>query len=369
MKIGIITIHYGVNYGSALQAYALTHFLRENNLDAEIIDFIPKRYRIDPYFACNKKNIFIKLIYILVKAPFLYFQRKVFFKFLKLNVPLSRKYKNAKELYKYASYDVYITGSDQVWNKDYNDDTQQLYYLCFAPKNSIKVSISASFGKSSIRNEEDLKQLYEGIKDFYAISVREDAGLEILNNIGIKNAVHLLDPTFLYNKESWVSHFNKKCLINEPYVLVYALDSEESTLINYAKVIASHKGYKVALISFDIRKRNKKNVDYYFHNKSPEYFINLFSNADFIVTNSFHGVAFSINFEKQFIAMSRKAYNSRLESILSLVNLQSRLMPRNNNFNINMAFREIDYDKVNHIIEEQRKKLIDFIIFNLKNKI
>ena len=366
MKVGIITIHYGVNYGSALQAYALTKFLNDKGYEAEIINYIPERYRVLPYFATTKNSLIINTLYIIIRFPFLFLQRKVFSDFIKENIPISKLYKTKDELYNTSNkYDVYITGSDQVWNIDYNGDTQELYYLSFAPKNSIKIACSASFGKASITDKKDIEIIGKTLKDFKAISVREDTGLKILCEAGISNALHTVDPIFLYNKDMWMEQFGFQNLILQPYILIYALDNEEDRLIKYAHRIATTKGYKVALISFDNRRRNKKNVDYCFYNKSPEYFINLFSNAEYIVTNSFHGVAFSINFEKQFIAVSRKAYNTRIESILKMFNLKSRLIERNKDLELDIALREINYSNIHFKIEEQREKLKKFLLDNL----
>lgn len=366
MKIGILTIHYGVNYGSALQAYALSNFLRKNGFNVEVINYIPERYRISPYFPKAKKNWLTNSLFILARFPMIFLRRKVFSDFLKKNVPMSKLYKNIKELYKdNLKYDIYVTGSDQVWNKEYNGKTQDIYYLKFVPENSIKIACSASFGVSRITKKEELLEIYEALKDFKAISVREDSGLKILQKAGIRGAVQVLDPTFLFDKDSWVKHFDLNPLITEPYILVYALDNEEKRLIEFASKIAKLKGYKIALISLDNRRRNKKKVNYSFYNKSPEYFINLFSNADYVVTNSFHGVAFSINFRKQFIALSRKLYNSRLESILNLFDLSSRLTKRENDLDLNIALKEIDYNEIYLRIEEQRRKLEKFLLENI----
>lgn len=367
MKVGIITIHYGRNYGSALQAYALSRFLRENGFDAEIINYIPKRYRITPYLSSSKRNIFLKIVFIIARAPILFLRRKVFSDFIKRNIPLSKSYKTDEELYnENFKYDVFITGSDQVWNKNYNGDTQDLYYLSFTPEDAVKISCAASFGESEITDKKELMKINEALKDFKGISVREDTGLKILYEAGIKDAIHVLDPTFLYNRDSWNKHFKSRRLIQEPYVLIYALDGEEEKLINYSILIAKMKGYKIALISVANKKRNRGNVDYYFYNKSPEYFIELFSNANYIVTNSFHGVAFSINFEKQFIAVSRKLYNSRLESILNMFDLSHRYVNRNSSLDLNTALNKIDYSKIHSLIEEERNILINFLIDNLK---
>jgi len=369
MKVGIITIHYGINYGSALQAYALSKFLNENGFDAEVINFIPKRYRITPYFFSARRNHFLRILLIIARAPRLFLRRKVFSDFLKKNIPLSKLYKTAVELYnENFKYDVFITGSDQVWNKDYNGETQDIYYLKFVSRDTVKISCSASFGKSDITEQKELIEINEALKGFKAISVREDTGLKILYKAGIKDAVHILDPTFLYNINSWNKQFTfKRRLIKEPYILIYALDGEEEKLINYSKLIARKKGYKIVLISIESRKRNRNKVDYFFYNKSPEYFIELFCKADYIVTNSFHGVAFSINFEKQFIAVSRKDYNSRLESLLNMFDLNHRLIDRTSNLDINTAMEEIDYSRIHYLIEEQRNRLRNFLISNLKN--
>jgi len=365
-KIGIITIHYGINYGSVLQTYATTKYLKDKNCIPEVINYIPKRYsrKIIYTMAPKNKNIVYKIIYIIAAFPHRFINRIKFKKFLKNNIKLTKECSEFSVLEKTAEkYDALIAGSDQIWNSDYNKMVDRAYYLDFN-NNSYKYALSGSFGKNQLA-EEEKESTKEKLKNFNYITTRENTGLNICKELGFKNVEQTLDPTFLLNKEEWNKCWNRKLPIkNDKYLLMYVMDSEYEKILNIASRISKEKNLKIYLISF--RKQKDKRIDKSFNIISPELFIKLFYNAEYVVTNSFHGVAFSINFNKQFIAVSREKYNTRLESILELFNLKSRLVDINET---NINFKDIDYKKTCKLIEEERQNLYNCLENNLLKRI
>lgn len=351
MKIGIITIHYGINYGSALQCFALSKYLGITypKCNISVINYIPERYRpLKRYFSTNKSVKGIKkAIYLILSAPNKFRYQLLFDKFLKKNIPLGRKMYSSGQVEKnYTDFDLLITGSDQIWNTDYNGGIDPLYYLTFGNSNTIKISYAASCGKDWF-DENELTKCISLWKQFDEISLREDVTKEAFQSLGFSEAKQVLDPVFLLSQEDW-KKFLPEREIREPYVFIYSLEGDEEKALDIATKIAQEKRIKVAMISYGHIWNNNSRVDYYLRAKDPFQFLSLLENANYVVTNSFHGVAFSIRFRKQFIPIKRKKYNNRLDSILRMVKLEDRLIEKMDN----VSFRKIDYqNQVDKIIK------------------
>ena len=270
---------------------------------------------------------------------------------------MSKRFTNSSDLRSYcSSYDIYIAGSDQIWNSNYNGCVDSVYFLDFAPDNAKKVAYGARFGKSELE-EYEIEDTRRLLKNFSAISVREMQAETIVNKLGYE-AVHVLDPTMLLDKSVWEARFPIKKKM-QPYVLVYALNHEEKELIRLARIIADKYKLKVRLISFSYFGEKSPGLDECLTYQSPDKFIKLMLGAEWIVTNSFHGVAFSINLNKQFIAVKRKLYNSRLESILKTVGLSSRMVQ--NELPIELIEEKIDYTTCNVVLNDLRVKSTSFL--------
>lgn len=347
MKIGIITIHYGFNFGSALQAYALSNFINTQltGVNAKLIKYIPPRYSIyRRYFATNKyKNNIKKMAYLFITMPFKLRNQWIFDRFLDKYIPMTKKINNIYDARNVTGrFDGFITGSDQVWNSDYNEGIDPMYYLEFASATQKKFSYAASCGRDDISSEEwDIIDEY--LKSFSGISLRERNTTKSFRDKGYHNAIQSLDPIFLLNKEEWKKIEKRPHTVISEYVLIYCLDSDEDELIRVAKEIANNRKLKIAIISYS-HVWNRYDVDYIYRNQSPNNFLWLISHASYVVTNSFHGVAFSINLEKQFVAVKRKRYNNRLDSILETMNLLNRYVIQQEYFKMK---DDIDYDKIN----------------------
>lgn len=365
-KVGIISIHYGINFGSALQAYALYHYIREKyNYNVEIINYIPPRYRGRRLYAYNKKknlNGLLRWVYRSLRSVYL---DNLFKNFLRRHVSISPTIFTEEEAAKrYSNYDYLVTGSDQIWNSDYNEGIDRMYYLSFAKNSTRKIAYAASAGKTEFTQSEwdEQKKLLE---DFDGISYREKSLLKIMVDNGIEAGKFVCDPTLLLNKDDWKIIEKKVNGCPNNYLLIYFLDIDDVKMIAIAKKIADNLGLKVVMINGNKRKSDGL-VDFCFNDITPDYFLWLINNAEYVVTNSFHGVAFSINLNKQFAVFRREKYNSRLDSILDEFKLKDRYISKDN---IGNALSTINYDKVNFIKDRfvgNSKEYLDGVLALIK---
>ena len=173
--------------------------------------------------------------------------------------------------------------------------------------------------------------------------------------MGLEAPTHLTDPTLMLDKEEWLKIASPR-LVKEPYLILMLLYNEDNHATEYARKIADEKGLKLVKISWEMKKPPL--VDQLFTHRSPADFLSLFYYADFVVTNSFHGLAFSLNLEKQFVMVPRNEFNSRIESLLRLVGLEDRLI---NEGNISIAKDRIDYSLPNKKIVQERKRVDEFL--------
>lgn len=357
MKADILTIHFGVNYGSALQSYALSRILEQLNIQTEVINYIPLKYGMWNEFSGNKKGKYplavIAAAFIL-KFPSKYKHRKIFEKFLRENLNLTKIYHTNAELKaEPPQSDIYIVGSDQVWNFDYNESGDFTYFFDFLPSASRKISYAASIGKTTLsKNERGCIKKY--LSEFSGVSLREDSSTELLNSMGIPSN-HVLDPTMLLSKYEW-NHFAKRRKHKDSYILIYVMDYLYHDLIEIAEKISKKFGHKIYMVAF--KKIKDKRVDKQFIYADPQEFLGVLLDASYVVTNSFHGVAFSVNFNKQFCAVAKENYNIRIQSLLRMMEIEGHFVSSVNEFDIG---HKIDYSNVNRILTEQRTYSLDYL--------
>jgi len=358
MKIKILTIHFGVNYGSALQAYALSTYLSDIGHNTQVINYIPQRYNAWYNLNIQKGDQYPKIIllaYYLYTMPSRNFQRKIFDSFLKKNIPMTKRYHSPSELKKASlKADLFIVGSDQVWNYDYNTKDDYSYFFDFLDDKQYIVSYAASFGKEKLHQEE-IHTFSKLLSKFKTITVREESGLSIVSECGY-DGKHVLDPVFLLSKKQW-QEFGNDIRVKDKYVLVYVIDNMYEPLVQTAYQIALSRNCKVYVIWFN--KIKDKRVDRWFTYTSPKVFVSLMAQADFVVTNSFHGTAFSIIFERQFYTLSKKNYNTRITSLLDSLRIRNRFIPDPS------AIKPIDggisYGEVTSRLDELKMKSMELL--------
>ncbi len=367
-KIGIISIHYGVNFGSALQAMAMYKYLSgiDSELSIEVINYIPSRFTIKSRLERVFTGGISATIHKLVRFMRFESNNNKYKRYLRKNIVISPPLYSMEDLKtRYENYNLLVAGSDQIWNSDYNQGVDPVYFLQFASIGTQKIAYAASSGKDDY-NEDEWKSITAYLSDFRAISLREKSLVSLFSNRGITDCSFVLDPTFLLSKDEWRKYEKevKKC--PQDYLLIYYLDVEGKDIIRLANRIAKERGLKTVLIMNGQSGKTLKSydVDYIAHNITPDSYIWLFRHASFVVTNSFHGVAFSINMERQFVALRREKYNSRLDSILSTMDLLDRYV-NEDSFEMNDTRRDIDYEVVNKkkaIILNESKAFIDGLL-------
>ncbi|MBD5496299.1 MAG: polysaccharide pyruvyl transferase family protein [Lachnospiraceae bacterium] len=355
MKIGIMTFHRAANYGAVLQAYALQLYLTKMGNELEIMDYrctAIENVHSPLYFLYVKglKNKMKQFLRLPVKLR----KRKMFNDFLDRKIPLSvgAGKRNTKVLLQ-GKYDVVIAGSDQIWNPDLIKG-DMTYLLNFVPEKTVKVSYAASFGIDRL----DVKTmaLYKKYIDrFDKLSVREQQGVAIIKDLCNKEVISTIDPTLLLGKGDWESFVTVPECNN--YILLYMIEYSDK-LIHIAQRLAEKKGKQLLFISDSmLRKRGIK----YVISATPEEWTGLFYHAACVVTNSFHGTAFSINFNKKvIIGLSdlEQNGNTRITSLLDDLAIEYDCED-----SIIDLSKDMNWDSVNVMLDALREDSYRFLQF------
>lgn len=330
MKIKTITCHDVYNHGAALQAYALTKYLRNIGHEAEIINYTPDyllRYNlwlIGPKW--KQKNILIRALYFLAKFPKRVMVRRAkrpFDLFKRRYMRLTAKrYRSCAELKNDPpSADAYIAGSDQIWNTLYVNGRDPAFYLDFAPARSRRIAYAASFSIPEVLPEyrEFVKSMIERL-DF--VSVREASGIDTLRSLGIDKGTHVLDPVFLLDRAQWENIADKH--IQAKYILVYQV-GPNPLIERIATWMRQEKHVRIYAVQ-NHAKTGYADRDYY--PCGPDTFLSLVRGAEAVLSNSFHATAFSILFERPFFVFERtdEDVNSRMLDLLEMSGLNDQLL-------------------------------------------
>lgn len=325
LKIGIVTFHWGTNYGGVLQSFALQSFLERQGFEVEIINFAPRSFR-DSFFRCFRtrklKTIFSNIIN--------YKKEKNIDKFRKERLNLTDRYFSLDEVKENTlSFDCLITGSDQVWNP-YGIQTYGLvYFLPFGGDNTKKMSYAASFGCVDYPKDV-MKKIKPLINKFNAISVRENSALDILSKEGFNDLTLMPDPTLLLDKVDYINLMGPNNLTKTKYSFFYTLQPNQNTM-----------GTIYNGVSKKMKTINTLNIQSSIMG-IEEWLSNIY-NSEFVVTNSFHGVIFSLLLNKNFIVVpiegSLVGMNDRIYTLLDKFNLRNRII---DSYNEETVFQEIN---------------------------
>lgn len=353
-KVGIITYHFALNYGAVLQCFALKEYLVAQGYDVEVLNYVTVNQRKNNEVL--KENNSVKKV--IINFLLLPFKRKNKIKYNKFIIFINNKMNLSKllstkdELIEYIrnkKFDFIISGSDQVWNSKIKDFDEAF----FLPWNleASKLAYAASIGNAT---KDDLQKFCNAINDFNYISIREESSIAVLKNFTNKELISVCDPVMLLSKKEWKSKFQQNNMVKEPYVLCYFLH-KECFKYEYRIVKQISKILKLKIIIINARYSKyslNKNVLF---SVGPDDFLNLFSNASFVCTDSFHGIVFSMIFQKRFIAFAEKenSLDRRREEILKRANLTNRLMYCNKQYDLNKIIES------NSILDSKFEKYIN----------
>lgn len=331
MKIGVITWFRYENFGTALQAVALQMYLKNKGYDVELIDFkipIPKNN-----YPCMKEEIYNvigrlinKVDVIISKKEYMKKNRK-FEDFIKNNCKISKYVESDEDYIKICnSYDCLIIGSDQIWNPNWY---HPFYYANFDEIKTMKISYAPSFGISKIVGSKDAEDIKNALEKIRNISVREDTGISIVEDLTGKRPELVVDPTLLLKRQEW-EVFESKNYQTEKYILCYMLTDNKKHWAAVKKYARLKKIKIVVLPNGGHSLVQSKSV---IRDAGPSDFLALVKNAECVITDSFHALVFSSIYQKKLILFERHdsklsgSGNSRIYNFLNLLNVKEKLLP------------------------------------------
>ncbi|MCR9063528.1 MAG: polysaccharide pyruvyl transferase family protein [Cytophagales bacterium] len=367
MKIGIVTFHNVYNYGGMLQAYALSKYLNKSgSYTAECIDYrqpaLTEKYTHKLYD--NKKslteNIKHFVSYYILRRN--YQKEQKFDQFLKQNIKLSDRVYNIEDLQSLADeYKVLVSGSDQLWNPEFTGgDLDQVFFLD-VKFSGLKLAYASSAGAYQFNERESLK-LKKYFSGYDRIAVREEYLRDQLQSIQEDIQVGL-DPTLLLNKMEWneiARDIQEDC--PSEFILLYTFNNDQRTLAIADRV---REVLGLPIVSL-FRVKTSVNIDYTFDNLGPEEFLGLLNKASFVVSNSFHGTAFAVNFNKDFFSVYKKSNPYRVMNLLDRVGLRDRLVDDVNSLPESIKWK-MDFKNPNSMLSVLRKEAEKFL--NLENEV
>lgn len=363
---GILTFHCSDNYGAMLQAYALKKVMSEMHIKTDIINYSPfymvGRHWFLPYIpqgsirkslrnlrSCFRLNR--KIGFSTWRA-----QRRTMKRFRKETVCPQGTKKRWLWRLKVKKYGAYVLGSDQIWNPDLTNGLRKAY---FGPhKGSKAVAYAASLGGSSLaeKHTPEFKKLLSRVD---ALSMREKSAVPYIGMCG-KQAVTVCDPVFLVGPGDW--HQIMKCPAQQDYILVYL--TESSTVIEtYLQRLSKETGKKIIRLSRIAGADASENVIYDV-SAGPAEFLGYVRNASYVVTNSFHALAFSIIFKKRFAAAVHKQRAARILDLLDISGLSHRLLNDENAETFDIDASD-DSELISKTLADMRHNGRSFLLTNL----
>ena len=362
MKAGIITFHRAVNIGAILQTFALYDYVSKNVCDVEVIDYAPNNLLVPKsrIVGVAKKNA--KILLHMIDRNSIVRQRK-FDYFRDKHIVMSNKtYRGDAEIFTNPpQYDLLISGSDQIFNTTLSGDSKA-YYLGFGV-NSRKISYASSFGRSQL-SELELNCIREELPKFEAISCRERQGKTIIEHEIGKECDIVVDPVFLLTKDEWRQVCSSPNTHKQEYIFVYVMEVSK-TVIDVVEAAKKQYDLPVIVVYGGSDKAGIGGVPDFCC--GPEDFIKYIDNARIVITNSFHGAAFSIIFNKTLITIAHSTKNVRLEHLFSQAGIDDKLISEWKDENIcDYLVGESVYERFNPLIDHSKNYLLGFSDLNRK---
>lgn len=358
-KTRIGTISYNIycnftNYGSALQTWALHQALKRLGHDPVLVDYCPDILRDkDPFNPFKnmwdkdeESKRMVELTMPAIKANY-----------VKFDMFYHERFKRTKESYTSENFnnvqnevDSFVCGSDTIFCPDefgFDDG----YYANYSCMRGNSIAYAASFGDPHF-NEDDYEILNERIKNFKAIGLREQMMVPYVSEHTKAPVQKVIDPTLLLTRENYDEIATER-LIEDPYILLYARRYNPA-MEAYAEKLAAENGWKVVEIS--LRATNAEKGHQMFYEAGVEEFLSLVKNTEFVVTNSYHGMIMSLQYERDFVVFSREQCDTKIEEVLDMVGLRDRII-----VNGDEKYKDIDYENVHSTISAESSKSLDFL--------
>lgn len=353
-RVGILTFHKVDNYGAVLQAMALQEAINQLGAKGLIVDYYPYYMRKSNHMISTQTvGMFLRSIR---NFPSKYKKRCSFDGFRKNWFNIVGKNLESYNIDSIRNtVDVLALGSDQIWNPNITDGVDPVYYGKIGEEPMKAFSYAASVGVSTLTAEEK-NIISKYISDLNRISVREPEVLEMLN---LHNCAVVCDPVFLHTSDSWRDKLQLNA-ISEKYILVYALTGYKETY-DMARLLEKETGLRVIEIRNTMSYKKEIRGEKILRSISPKDFVELFDNATYVITDSFHGTAFSIIFEKDVFVIPNKEKGGRMINLMNQLNLTNRIIDSSDKISINTINQSVDMSYMKRKRDELRLKSLEFL--------
>ena len=345
------------NYGAALQTFALSRYLSVNGNECKILDYkcAGNSDEFSVKNQCQSKKWYKKFV---KKILFYAFSCKSYSNKLQRFEEFKKDYLNIISLDEAEHCDVVLCGSDQIWNPNITNGFDEMF---FGARSKIESKVAASYAASvgSISEIMDSKEQFLAyLSHLDYIGVRE-ASLKKLIDENIEKKCNInMDPTFLLQKDDYISWLGIKDYNDVPFILVYELRKDDD-LMKIANAIAKETGYVIKRICgfYELKREAKDSI----YNAGPIEFIRLVNGASYVVTNSFHGLAFSLIFSKQFVIGLPKSRSDRILDLLELFGLLDRAISGIDELELDLVNKSIEYTEIKKKIQKLSERSKEYL--------
>ena len=362
-KVAVMTWYGYDNYGTALQVSALCNQIEQCGYEVNVVQYRPKGQIEDT----SRGAIFRRILRKIGKIFNGYYTSRgkedLFANYLNNAIVETSNCRTFPELHDLnAQYDAFVCGSDQIWSPLCFDDK---YFLSFVDDTEKMVAYAPSIGATDIKNPIIKEKTAKLISRFTHLSIREQQGATLIKSLTGQDANVVLDPTLLMDGQSWDNLIQSDNMsgIEQGYILCYFLGDSDKYM-SYVKTLSKKTSKPFYLIPVNTKqKRNKNAIPF---EVGPKEFVTLVRNADYVCTDSFHGMAFSINYNipfsvfKRFKEKDSKNQNSRIYSLLSILKLEQRLVNYKKKKDIDEVF-SCDFTVANKLLASERNKSLEYL--------
>lgn len=368
-KVGIITYHAAYNFGSVLQAYATQEIINQLGFSAELINYrMNEQKNIYTMYRTSKgiKTLIKDLMLLPIHKERKLRERK-FESFISDYLKLTEEFCDPADFSKQAQpFEAVVSGSDQIWNKHSlelrNVDWSYMNPYLLVGYQGKKISYASSVANMS---DEDIQKIAPQLRLFDYISLRENEAIQAVGKYVQAKPEHVLDPTLLLTSEEWTEKLGLKAPIKDDYILFYSLGlglTNKKEIISILQELSRKFGYKVLVVSPYVYEKADDNSMVFCPDYGPIEFLNAVCGAKLIITDSYHGTLFSINFSRPFMSItSGKGAERRKTDILCLLGLEHDMLSTMGEIRSLKRMPEVDFAQVQSILKVEREKSIEYL--------
>lgn len=362
MNIGLYTLHATNNVGAMLQTFALTKVLQRNGHVVEVVNVYTKDTELRNHHKSKGSIVhnIARMIFRLLHSDISKMEQE--FDDFHSKLPLSKRFYSYEEYIKAPnSYDLHLVGSDQVWNLQKGYEYARFFLLDYINNSSKKKSYASSFGTTEL--VKDVEKVKDALASFDTISVREDTAVRFVQNALNRESEQTVDPTLLFTAEEWDQYIEREPIVQGRYVLYYGVNRDNNV---WSILCEAKRRLNAKIVGIPGILPPQYKFDEYIYSCGPLQFVNIVKHAEFVITSSFHGLAFAVNYNKPFVLVKYGERMERMDSLVRLLGAESRIAETKNDL-LRIIDKKLD-GNIQISLQSARLKSLRWINDNIVNQ-